>query len=196
MTSDAVFNSMYEVDEWGCWIWLGSTHGEGYGNFFINGQPIAAHRYSWQRTHPDEVLPSGKAMQIHHTCDQPACVNPDHLELVTAAYNSQQRKPYKRGLTIVKERRGGGCPHGHGPESQFVRSTDGATVCRECYNAYQREWRRKTGKLKGPREIKHGTNSGYGSHKYRGEMPCDPCKEAHRTYAREYARRRAARGSG
>ena len=70
----------------GCWGWRGSTDRDGYAIFrgeFDGEIYRKAHRYSYARTtgvHPGPL-------QILHSCDNPTCVNPDHLSLGTNADN-------------------------------------------------------------------------------------------------------------
>lgn len=70
----------------GCWIWTGCILKNGYGQGYWDGKKNYAHRISYQ-IYKGEI-PAG--LVIDHLCRVRACVNPDHLEVVTNAVNIQR----------------------------------------------------------------------------------------------------------
>ena len=76
----------------GCWLWLGSRfrHRHGYGAFTCRPHGIIqqrAHRIAWKLFRGD-VDP---ARHVLHRCDNPSCVNPDHLFLGDQASNMKDK---------------------------------------------------------------------------------------------------------
>jgi hypothetical protein len=60
----------------GCWVFTGTRHADGYGIITnAQGQRRVAYRVSYETF----VGPIPDGLYVTHTCDRPACVNPDHL---------------------------------------------------------------------------------------------------------------------
>ncbi len=81
-----------------CWLWIGSKCPKGYGRMNVKGKSVIAPRISWKIHYGG--IPQGK--YVLHKCDNPSCVNPDHLYLgnqydnMADMYRSGRAK-HKRG---------------------------------------------------------------------------------------------------
>ena len=87
-----------------CWLWVGGkTQRMGYGVFNLKvGGAILAHRYSWMLASGE--IPAG--LQVLHRCDNPPCVNPDHLWLGTPKENTADMFRKGRFRDGIKHRGG------------------------------------------------------------------------------------------
>lgn len=115
-----------------CWEWTASHGSTGYGQFAIDGVLYSVHRISYM-LHVD-VIPDD--LTIDHLCMNKSCVNPRHLEPVTAGENS--RRAWEAGLVMEPplaevNRRKTHCSRGHAfDEANTHIATDGHRTCRAC----------------------------------------------------------------
>lgn len=91
-----------------CWPWTASTFHGGHGKFWLNGSNRIASRVAWALAFgeiPDDLL-------VRHTCDNPPCCNPGHLETGTTEDNVADRVEQSRltaaAVSAIRRRYGAG----------------------------------------------------------------------------------------
>lgn len=89
----AYFRSKIAYEPNGCWRFTANNTRRGYGRLGFNRKAWPAHRFSWF-IHFGEI-PDG--MLVCHKCDNPPCVNPEHLFLGTHLDNAWDK--IKKGRT-------------------------------------------------------------------------------------------------
>jgi len=84
-----------KVDKSGdCWEWTGGiASATGYGRFWLDGKTISAHRAAWVMHYG--AIPKDdsyhKTLFVLHSCDNPKCVNPEHLFLGNNKTNHEDK---------------------------------------------------------------------------------------------------------
>ncbi len=132
--------SLKSEDSNGCWNWLGAKNNKGYGYIRFRNTSLSSHRASFAAFR--ERLTNG--LFACHRCDNPSCVNPEHLFSGTRKDNSEdmvikgrQRKPKRNSHCKIG--------HEYTPENEILHPVFGYQTCRICTNLANkiklRQWR-------------------------------------------------------
>lgn len=147
----------------GCLLWTASCTKNGYGQFYVDGKTVTAHRWWYEH----EVGPVPVGLELDHTCHDPKlcvgkgddcphrkCVEPSHLEPVTPRENrlratGGKHKPRARPSQYQGNGLGRGsvnalkteCKHGHEftEENTYINPGTGARGCRTCLSKRNRK---------------------------------------------------------
>lgn len=142
-----------------CWIWKGGKTSKGYGSFkYYQDRPAIGAHVSSYLFHIGEVP---KGMLVRHRCDNPPCVNPEHL--VAGSNSDNVKDMFERGRNGSSTRRQTHCRRGHSFEEfepiVYIKKQGGQAgkeyrICKECKRIndskrrgknleYMREYNRK-----------------------------------------------------
>ena len=108
-----------------CHQWTAYTL-NGYGRFRVGAKMIRSHRVSYE-IHRGPI-PDG--LHVLHECDNPTCVNPDHLWLGTNQDNIDDKMAKGRHVSANGEKTH--CKHGHEFTEENTYRHSGRRWCRAC----------------------------------------------------------------
>lgn len=134
---DQRFAAKYKINEVsGCWNWTAGFMPNGYPQLRYSKEKNGyGHRFSYE--HHVGPIPKGK--QLHHKCENKACVNPEHLELVTPRTHLVERHPDSQASFNARKTH---CKRGHPLSGEnLVITSQGRRSCRACRDLWREEHR-------------------------------------------------------
>lgn len=92
-----------------CWVWKLYCTPFGYGTLSYDGKKVLAHRHSYEVFNGE--IPDG--IKVLHKCDNPSCVNPEHLFLGTQKDNIDDMVSKSRNVPQTEQPKMRGEDHPH-----------------------------------------------------------------------------------
>jgi hypothetical protein len=122
---DRFWDKVHPEPNSGCWLWLASCDGNGYGHVRVSGKLMLSHRVTYMAY--VGVIPDGFELD-HRVCSQRLCCNPAHLAAVTHKANCLRSTAFV-AVNAVKTH----CPKGHAYDSENTRWYQSRRYCRACH---------------------------------------------------------------
>jgi hypothetical protein len=108
-----------------CIEWPGRRLPHGYGQTTYEGRTVMTHRLAFYQAN------GWWPTVVRHSCDNPPCINPEHLLAGTQADNMADRKE-RRGYWKTHCKRG----HEYTAANTYIYPSDGRRQCRTCMKAW------------------------------------------------------------
>jgi hypothetical protein len=120
-----------------CWPWLGCVDKDGYGVSWTH-KKRPAHQVAWE-IETGQLWPKG--LQSRHTCDNPPCVNPQHIIPGTISENTLDQVERGKHNHARKTH----CKHGHEftVKNTWINKKTGNRMCRACNNIRQKQTKQR-----------------------------------------------------
>jgi len=114
-----------------CLEWQGALLHNGYGEIRVDGIKTKSHRYAYQRAFG--LIPEGRL--VLHKCDNPRCVNIDHLYLGDQKDNARDRDSRGRNGFSNKTH----CKRGHEFTEENTYRWRSKRICKQCKKRHNRK---------------------------------------------------------
>ena len=114
--------NIYHCPITGCWIWCGYLTPNGYSRTTIKGKGVYLHKLFWEEL--NGPVPNGLVLD-HFKCDNPSCVNPDHVRPVSPLENTL-RSSNPTSINLAKRN----CPKCGGG---YTENKNGTRYCYPCW---------------------------------------------------------------
>jgi len=128
-TIDFIESRIERIPFSGCWLWMGATVEDGYGQIQVGRQFKRAHRVVYELL----VGPIPERAHLLHRCDVPGCVNPAHLYPGTPKRNMAdciERGRFRAGWQNAEKTH---CKRGHAfDETNTSYDAKGYRHCKKC----------------------------------------------------------------